>query len=157
MAPKVIKRNLFSRRSIHAKSESGQICYGKTVSRSCNTKISTILKRALSPFVTLLFNTVKQEIEKNLYCLVVDDKYSMLKMIACFSEMKFLILNCRPDYAPAESSDSEEELEFGLKQNQKVAPLPKVTTEAEKEDRRLRRLQERRLDDDDEDDDRDER
>ena len=67
------------------------------------------------------------------------------------------IVICRPDYAPAESSDSEEELEFGLKQNQKTAPLPKVTTEAEKEDRRLRRLQERRLEEDDDEDERDER
>lgn len=51
----------------------------------------------------------------------------------------------RPDYAP-DSSDSEEDVEFGLRRNQPHVTLPVVTTDAEKEDRRLRRLRDHRKD-----------
>jgi microfibrillar-associated protein 1 len=54
----------------------------------------------------------------------------------------------RPDYAPQESSD-EEDYEFGF--GKKKRNLPEVKTEAEKVDRRLRRLQQRADSDDEED------
>ncbi|XP_064634568.1 microfibrillar-associated protein 1-like [Lineus longissimus] len=54
----------------------------------------------------------------------------------------------RPDYAPQESSD-EEDYEFGF--GKKKRTLPELKTEAEKVDRRLRRLQQRADSDDDED------
>ena len=51
----------------------------------------------------------------------------------------------RPDYAPQYSSDEEEmELSLGHK---KVVTLPPTKTDAEKEDRRLKRLQGRLRDD----------
>lgn len=62
----------------------------------------------------------------------------------------------RPEYAPQESSD-EEDLEFGLPTKSRTVGLPTVKTDAEKEDRRLKRLQERQNDDDDEDEDMEER
>jgi len=55
-------------------------------------------------------------------------------------------LNFRPEYAP-DTSDEEDEDELELKLGVKLpssATLPAMTTEAEMEDRRLRRLQERR-------------
>ncbi|CAH1786956.1 unnamed protein product [Owenia fusiformis] len=55
----------------------------------------------------------------------------------------------RPEYAPQDSSD-EEEVEFGIGQK-KSAPLPLPRIDAEKDDRRLKRLQNRQLDDDTED------
>jgi microfibrillar-associated protein 1 len=49
----------------------------------------------------------------------------------------------RPDYAP-DSSDSEEDPDtFGAKQDKMKVTLPVMHTEAEKEDRRLRRLRNR--------------
>ena len=56
----------------------------------------------------------------------------------------------RPEYAPIESSD-EEEGEFNFGKNKKAVGLPQVRTEAEKEDRRLKRLQDRHREEDDED------
>lgn len=65
-----------------------------------------------------------------------------------FQDTPMWLVTNRPDYAP-DSSDSEEDVEFGLQQRRSAAAaaaaLPVVTTEAEKEDRRLKRLQERKV------------
>lgn len=59
----------------------------------------------------------------------------------------------RPDYAP-DSSGSDEEVEFGLQRPGRGSTLPTSNTNAEREDRRLRRLQERLQDDSEEEEDR---
>ena len=58
----------------------------------------------------------------------------------------------RPDYAPEYSSDEEEQMEMGftVKKTTVVAPAP--TTDAEKGDRRLQRLQNRLAESDEEED-----
>lgn len=58
----------------------------------------------------------------------------------------------RPDFAPQESSDEEEEFDF-VRGQKRQTTMPAPRTDTEKADRRLRRLQERQLDEDDEEDD----
>ena len=63
------------------------------------------------------------------------------------SDMSF-----RPEYAPDTSDEEEEEMEVGFKQKKSLsAGLPAVKTEAERDDRRLRRLQERQREADSDD------
>ncbi len=62
----------------------------------------------------------------------------------------------RPEFAPEESSDEEEGMEFNLgKKKYDTVGLPQVKTAAEKEDRRLQRLQTRIKQDDENEDDED--
>ena len=56
----------------------------------------------------------------------------------------------RPDFAPQDSSDEEEDFDFSHGPK-KATSMPALKTDTEKADRRLRRLQERHLDDDDDD------
>lgn len=69
---------------------------------------------------------------------------------------------CRPEYAPESSDEDEEAVEFSLPKQQQFAKQSADSTyenrdEMGKDDRRLRRLQERQFDDVDSDEDRDRR
>lgn len=65
----------------------------------------------------------------------------------------------RPEYAPDSSDEDEESIEFSLTKQQQQFGKPsdvayEATSEVERDDRRLRRLQERQIEEVDSDEDR---